>query len=518
MPQNDWYLLVSVAVLGALSSIAFSASYQLVARFANKNVIALGLGCSASGPLVLAMQILLGMKGTSPTLRQHVILYVSIAALVLAGLWATVSLVLRHWDAIEASNMTAAPSERDVIQNTPAGGTTTTEEFSSPLSQPLLLHLAERDDSGSSTEDQPRRRSSEGTLTTPRPRTPLSRRPSIQAAMVYNILEPYEQPYLSTRGEWLRKKLKTLGRVGRRRRNEASPEVPRHQEIATERNGAVNGRVAVVVMDCDHDAAAGHIRGDGGGGFHVALGEVEAKNSENGIVNRSLHTPIAAATATKSTIEEDHDTHEELYLSAEDDNDRANEDEDDEDDDLDEEDGSKEPETTSMLQAIKLIWPALIALGIQSGIALTLFPFFTYMPSSGLLGDELPKVLFFGRIFADLLGRMMPRWGPLYPASIWPVLTVAACKVCMEPLFFLYLKSPEYMHSDVAAVLYVCLMWMASGYVNTAANMHAPHMVPSHLKSIAAGMMAITYQIGHFIGLSLAVVLVWLLYGKIGVH
>lgn len=42
-----------------------------MARFANKNVIALGLGCSASGPLVLALQLAL-LIGPEPTQRQQV--------------------------------------------------------------------------------------------------------------------------------------------------------------------------------------------------------------------------------------------------------------------------------------------------------------------------------------------------------------------------------------------------------------------------------------------------------------
>lgn len=120
-PPEIWFLLAAVVALGLFSGIAFSASYQacdpcdapsschdcctppprltacllrilpasspppsadpalsctalpsqLVARFANKNVIALGLGCSASGPLVLAMQLALGM-GASPTTEQQV--------------------------------------------------------------------------------------------------------------------------------------------------------------------------------------------------------------------------------------------------------------------------------------------------------------------------------------------------------------------------------------------------------------------------------------------------------------
>lgn len=38
-------LLGTIGALGVAHSISFSASYQLVARFANKNTIALGLGC-----------------------------------------------------------------------------------------------------------------------------------------------------------------------------------------------------------------------------------------------------------------------------------------------------------------------------------------------------------------------------------------------------------------------------------------------------------------------------------------
>ena len=102
LPERLDVLLASVVALGAFSGLAFSASYQLVARFANKSVIALGLGCSASGPIILALQLLFGM-GRHPTRGQHVLMYETIAAVVACGLWATVSLLLRHWEAIDAS-------------------------------------------------------------------------------------------------------------------------------------------------------------------------------------------------------------------------------------------------------------------------------------------------------------------------------------------------------------------------------------------------------------------------------
>ncbi len=73
-------------------------------------MIALGLGCVGSGPLVLALQISLDM-GPTPTRKQQIALYEIIACLVLAGLWAACSLLIRHWNAIEASIAGQAPGE-----------------------------------------------------------------------------------------------------------------------------------------------------------------------------------------------------------------------------------------------------------------------------------------------------------------------------------------------------------------------------------------------------------------------
>ena len=54
------WLLASITALGVLSAVAFSASYQMVARFANKNVVALGLGCAGCGLIVLGLELALG--------------------------------------------------------------------------------------------------------------------------------------------------------------------------------------------------------------------------------------------------------------------------------------------------------------------------------------------------------------------------------------------------------------------------------------------------------------------------
>ncbi len=52
-----WFILGSSVLLGLCTGTAFSASYQLVSRFANKNVIALGLGFVCSGLVTLVIQV-----------------------------------------------------------------------------------------------------------------------------------------------------------------------------------------------------------------------------------------------------------------------------------------------------------------------------------------------------------------------------------------------------------------------------------------------------------------------------
>jgi len=68
------WLLASVIILGLMHGIAFSAAYQMVARFANKNTISLGLGCVGSGLLALALELILKV-GPKPTRVSFIILF-----------------------------------------------------------------------------------------------------------------------------------------------------------------------------------------------------------------------------------------------------------------------------------------------------------------------------------------------------------------------------------------------------------------------------------------------------------
>jgi Nucleoside transporter len=402
----------------------------MVARFANKNTIALGLGCSASGPLILLLQITLGLESI-PTFEQQVALFLIIAVVVASGLWATVSLLFRHWDAIEASAHGGGVSAADMQQQ---------QQLASPLlgdAETGSGGVLEREDFSFATPVGVEGGSPRTAATTPR--SPLYKTPSLPPLIAYNLLEPYET-FLSAREDWTPSPL--LRRTSSREREE-SPTA-----AAALSGGAYHN------MESALPSLAG------------------AAHSENDL----LRLGLPSNNNTETELEEE-----------------------------------KEEELSSahtLAATISDVWPALIVVGLQGGIALTLFPFFTYLPSSGWIGVEsLPKLLFFVRIFSDILGRILPRSTLFKPSTIRPVITVAFIKLATEPLFFIYLKANAKWHSDLAAVVYIALMWAAGGYVNTTAYMIAPQMVRPELKSTAAGLMAMTYQLGHFIGLATAAVL-----------
>ena len=54
--------------------------------------------------------------------------------------------------------------------------------------------------------------------------------------------------------------------------------------------------------------------------------------------------------------------------------------------------GALPREALTTLQLAKDVWPAAAALGVSVGCATLVFPFFTYVPSSGWLQAMLPQV------------------------------------------------------------------------------------------------------------------------------
>jgi hypothetical protein len=179
---------------------------------------------------------------------------------------------------------------------------------------------------------------------------------------------------------------------------------------------------------------------------------------------------------------------------------------------------SNAPWYEDVRDTIACIWPCLLAMLIQCSTSLVVLPFFTYASSSGIVGaHRLPKYLFFSRLLGDLFGRLLPKVPCFAPEHQLSILGISLIKIFATPLYFVYiLQDSTQIHlpqNDVILVAFVVLMWLISGYVNSASNILAPQIVSDpHLKSTAAGLMALTYQAGHFLGLTVASVISYSLF------
>lgn len=154
---------------------------------------------------------------------------------------------------------------------------------------------------------------------------------------------------------------------------------------------------------------------------------------------------------------------------------------------------------------------ALLAGTLQNWV----FPFFTYVPSSGMFGEVLPQVLFYTRMMADITGRMLPRRKSLAITQPSSLFGCALLLMGLGALFFAYLEAPPRLQYDPVPLLLVVVLWVGGGYVNTMSYILAPSLVDSSRSTKASALMALVHQTSHILGLALAIGLALALYGDI---
>lgn len=306
-PDHLRLLLGTAVGMGLFSGLAFSASYQLVSRFANKNVIALGLGCSASAPLVLLLEIGFGI-GTHATRSEQVLLYGSVGLLVLAGTAAAVSLLFRHWEAIEqhaaaSSSITTTSGGSKRNKNNEAGKPLleaatldhppTSIATSAAASSPRDITTGHSPGDGASLESG----------STPLP-PPL---------IAYGSLEPY-RTFLST------------------------------DEEVVDPDGSFHGPTSRELSRLESRRS-----------FRFGSAELSSTDLEGGAAAEPLlHAQDSTEPPPISTEE-------------------------------------VTPNRVTLV-VLSLIWAPMLSMFFSTGIALTVFPFFTYVRSSGLFGESFPRV------------------------------------------------------------------------------------------------------------------------------
>lgn len=313
-------LLLGTAVgMGLFSGLAFSASYQLVSRFANKNVIALGLGCSASAPLVLLMELAFGI-GTHATSHEQRLLYCSVGVIVVTGTAAAISLLLRHWDAVE-SHASGRMGQDGVADATAEEGIASAGAATAPAIENLGTQRTAPLEIGSAAASD-----DEAAESTPTPLPP--------PLIAYGSLEPY-RTFLST------------------------------DEEVHDADGSFHGPTPRELSRLDSNLKLGD--------RSTSFRRGSSHEAASGSAPEELAPLLGGAAEQES--------------------------------------GASEGERVTRA-VLTRIWAPLLCMFVSSAIALTIFPFFTYVPSSGLFGETFPRVGFGGWLDERKAGVLDEQRGP----------------------------------------------------------------------------------------------------------
>jgi hypothetical protein len=157
------------------------------------------------------------------------------------------------------------------------------------------------------------------------------------------------------------------------------------------------------------------------------------------------------------------------------------------------------------------LWTVVTGALISSTVLNLLFPFFTFVPAASL-GEVLPQVLFYARIFSDIAGRFLPRRKALALSNPHALFALALLQLLLACWFLVYIRLLPWLVRDWASIALVVVLWGVGGYVNTNSYILAPGMVPASRAGRASALMALTYQAAHLLGLLLALLLVTVMY------
>lgn len=136
-----------------------------------------------------------------------------------------------------------------------------------------------------------------------------------------------------------------------------------------------------------------------------------------------------------------------------------------------------DPVTNMELDYISLwqiTWPCCVIVMATVASSMSVASWFNRVKSADPSNQSLPQVLFYTRLFADLLGR--PTTLLLKPTSKWCMLILSLLRLLFVPFFFIYSSANEELipRSDALIVGGVAIFAFSSGYLVTAGYQLAP--------------------------------------------
>lgn len=129
----------------------------------------------------------------------------------------------------------------------------------------------------------------------------------------------------------------------------------------------------------------------------------------------------------------------------------------------------------SLWQLSKKSWPVCLTIMFTVSSSMAVSSWFNRFESADPLNQSFPQILFYTRLFADLLGR--PATLCLTTKSSSLILFLSTARLLLSPLFFIYSSTTLLPKNDFAAVVSVFLFAFTSGYLVTLAYQLAPTLL-----------------------------------------
>jgi hypothetical protein len=159
----------------------------------------------------------------------------------------------------------------------------------------------------------------------------------------------------------------------------------------------------------------------------------------------------------------------------------------------------------------RISWPCCVSIMVTVASSMSVASWFNRVESSDPSNETLPQVLFFTRLFADLLGR--PATLFFKPSSDKVVLIASTIRLAFVPFFFIYTCADENLipRSDALIVGGVAAFAFTSGYLVTTSYQLAPMLLTIHQQqstSKQAGLLNVCFSGSLLFGLTASLVLI----------
>jgi hypothetical protein len=152
------------------------------------------------------------------------------------------------------------------------------------------------------------------------------------------------------------------------------------------------------------------------------------------------------------------------------------------------------------------VLPLCFALVITMWCSIFQASFFAYVDSP--VGRDIEQILYFVRLFSDLLGRPLTRlYRPSFIQTNQRLLMASMLRVVLMILFFVYLFVPSFPRSDIYVSILVGIFSVLSGYFTVLIYEFAARGKDGAAQTYATQLLNICFQIAAFTAVSLSVII-----------